>query len=56
VENGVEFLTILTFDSMDAIRTFAGDDAEVAHVPPKARALLRRFDERAQHYSEIPLE
>jgi len=38
------------FDSFEAIRSFAGDDYEVAVVPPKARAVLKRFDERSQHY------
>lgn len=46
----VEFVTIMTFDSMASVRTFAGDDVEAAVVPPKARALLRRFDARSQHY------
>ncbi len=30
-----------------------GDDYEVAHVPPQARAVLSRFDERSQHYDAI---
>lgn len=55
VAEGVEFLTILTFDSLEAIRAFAGEDLEAAHVPAKARALLSRFDERAQHYAEMSL-
>jgi len=38
------------FDSIDAIRAFAGEDYEVAVVPPKARELLKRFDGRSQHY------
>jgi heme-degrading monooxygenase HmoA len=46
----VEFVTIMWFDSIEAVRTFAGDDYEVAVVPPKARALLSRFDARSQHY------
>ena len=46
----VEFITIMWFDSLEAVRAFAGDDYEVAVVPPKARALLSRFDERSQHY------
>jgi heme-degrading monooxygenase HmoA len=46
----VEFVTVMWFDSMEAVRTFAGQDYEVAVVPPKARALLSRFDERSQHY------
>ncbi len=46
----VEFITIMWFDSIEAVRTFAGEDYEVAVVPPKARALLSRFDARSQHY------
>ena len=46
----VEFVTIMWFDSIDAVRTFAGEDYEAAVVPPKARALLSRFDARSQHY------
>ena len=46
----VEFMTIMWFDSIEAIKAFAGDDHEAAVVPPKARALLSRFDERSQHY------
>jgi len=46
----VEFITIMWFDSLDAVRAFAGEDYEAAVVPPKARALLSRFDERSQHY------
>jgi heme-degrading monooxygenase HmoA len=49
----VEFVTILWFDSLDAIRQFMGDDYEVAHVPSRARAVLSRFDERAQHYETL---
>jgi heme-degrading monooxygenase HmoA len=46
----VEFVTVMWFDSLDAVRVFAGPDHEAAVVPPKARALLSRFDERSQHY------
>jgi len=46
----VEFITVMWFDSLDAVRTFAGPDYEAAVVPPKARAVLARFDERSQHY------
>ena len=46
----VEFVTIMTFDSIEAVRAFAGEDYEVAVVPPKAQALLARFDARSQHY------
>ena len=46
----VEFVTVMWFDSIEAVRVFAGEDCEVAVVPPKARALLSRFDARSQHY------
>jgi heme-degrading monooxygenase HmoA len=46
----VEFMTVMWFDSLDAIRAFAGEDAEAAYVPPKARAILARFDPRARHF------
>ena len=46
----VEFVTIMWFDSIEAIRAFAGEDYEIAVVPLKARALLSRFDVRSQHY------
>ena len=46
----VEFVTIMLFDSLDAIREFAGEDYQAAVVPEKARKVLSRFDERSQHY------
>jgi heme-degrading monooxygenase HmoA len=46
----VEFVTVMWFDSMAAIKAFAGADYETAVVPPKARALLKRFDARSRHY------
>ena len=50
VGDEVEFVTIMWFDSIEAVRTFAGEDYETAVVPPKARALLSRFDARSSHY------
>ena len=50
LQDEVEFVTVMWFDSMEAIRAFAGEDYEVAVVPPKARQLLKRFDARSQHY------
>jgi heme-degrading monooxygenase HmoA len=46
----VEFITVMWFDSMDAVRAFAGDDHEASVVPPAARELLARFHARSQHY------
>ncbi len=46
----VEFITDMVFDSLDAVKAFAGADYEHGVVPPKARALLARFDATSQHY------
>lgn len=51
----VEFMTVMWFETIDAVRAFAGQDYEAAVVPPKARALLSRFDERSRHY-EVKIE
>ena len=46
----VEFVTIMLFDSLDAVREFAGENYALAVVPEKAKAVLSRFDKRSQHY------
>ncbi len=49
----VEFVTLTMFDSLDAVKEFAGEGYEVAVVPPEARNLLARFDERSVHYETV---
>lgn len=49
----VEFVTIMWFDSLDAVRLFSGENYEVAVVPPKARAVLSRFDAASAHYETV---
>lgn len=46
----VEFITILLWDSIDAIRAVAGPDYETAVVPEERRKYLARFDAKAAHY------
>jgi antibiotic biosynthesis monooxygenase (ABM) superfamily enzyme len=46
----VEFITIMEFESLDNVKAFVGDDYEAAYVPAEARAILKRFDDRSQHY------
>ncbi len=50
VGSEVEFVTIMWFDDLEAVRAFAGEDYEIAVVPPEARAVLARFDARSAHY------
>jgi heme-degrading monooxygenase HmoA len=49
----IEFITITRFDSLDAIKAFAGEDYEAAVVPAAAHPLLSHFDERSAHYQSI---
>lgn len=51
VPDGVEFVTLMWFDSTEAVQSFVGPDYEVAVVPPEARQLLVRFDKRSAHYT-----
>jgi heme-degrading monooxygenase HmoA len=51
----IEFTTITRFDSLQAIKAFAGEDYEVAHVAPRARELLSRFEPRCVH-TELVIE
>ena len=53
LDSEVEFATVMIFDSLDDIRAFAGDDYETAYVPPAARAVLARFDEKSAHYTTL---
>ena len=52
-ESEVEFITILWFESMEAVIDFAGADYDAAVVPAKARLLLSRFDDRFAHYQTL---
>ena len=49
----VEFVTIMWFDSIDAVRAFAGENYEAAVVPAQARAVLSRFDAVSAHYETV---
>ena len=46
----MEFVTLLRFDSMDAVKEFAGTDEGKPVIYPKAEGLLTRMDDRSQHY------
>jgi len=46
----VEFMTLMRFGSLDAVKVFAGSNWEASVVPPSARAILVRFEEKATHY------
>jgi hypothetical protein len=46
----VEFMTMLFFDSLESVRSFAGDKYETPVISEKAHSLLTRFQDRVDHY------
>lgn len=50
VADETEFITIMWFDSLEAVKQFAGEDYEIAVVPEKAQKILSRYDKTSQHY------
>jgi heme-degrading monooxygenase HmoA len=53
LDNKIEFLVLTKWESMGAIRTFAGSDMGKAVVEPGAVAALVDYDERVQRYEAI---
>jgi len=53
LQDEAEFITIMYFDSLDAVKEFAGDDYERWYVPEKAGQVLSRHDETSQHYEIV---
>ena len=53
LDDEVEFQTLMWFDCLDDIKCFVGEDYAASHVPVEARAVLKRFDDRAAHYEVI---
>jgi heme-degrading monooxygenase HmoA len=46
----VELMTITLFESLEAIRVFAGNEPTLANVTPEARRLLTHFERTVTHY------
>ena len=49
----VEFITVLLWESIDAIQAIAGPNYEKAVVPQERRPFLSRYDETAAHYEVV---
>ena len=50
---GVEFLVVTVWKSLDAIRAFAGNDPESAVVPAKVQQMMIEYDRRPRHYEVV---
>jgi heme-degrading monooxygenase HmoA len=53
VEGEEEFVTLTMFESLDAVRAFAGEDYETPVIEPEAQRLLSRYEDRAVHYATV---
>ncbi len=49
----VEFITIMTFDELQNLVDFQGEDYQRAYVPDAAQKVLKRWDETSQHYEVL---
>jgi heme-degrading monooxygenase HmoA len=50
---GVEFLIVTRWDSLEAIQRFAGRDADVAVVPQGVQGFMIEYDRKVRHFEVV---
>jgi heme-degrading monooxygenase HmoA len=53
VDQGIEFLVVTRWKSMEAIEQFAGRDPDVAVVPEKVQEMMVDYDRSVRHYEVV---
>lgn len=53
LDTETEFVTIMTFDALQNVIDFQGEDYTRCYVPDAAQRVLKRWDERAEHYEAV---
>ena len=53
LEDEVEFITIMTFESLQNVKDFQGEDYKRCYVPDAAKQLLKRWDQESVHYDLV---
>ena len=53
IREGTEFLVVTTWESIEAIRQFAGEPAQTAVVPPEVQAMMVKYDKEVTHYEIV---
>ena len=53
--NEMEFITLLRFETLDAVKIFAGKDYEQPVIPPECRKLLKRHSEKSHHHRIVQI-
>jgi heme-degrading monooxygenase HmoA len=49
----VEFMTIILWDSIEAVQAMTGEDYERAVIPQERKKYLQRFEQRAAHFEVV---
>ncbi len=52
-DDEVEFMTIMTFESIQDVVDFQGEDYTRCNVPEEAQKVLKRWDQFSPHYEVI---
>jgi heme-degrading monooxygenase HmoA len=52
-DRGVEFLVVTTWQSMAAVKRFAGPKGDIAVVPQRVREMMLEYDEKVTLYEVI---
>ncbi len=53
ISDGVEFVVLTLWDSMESVHKFAGENADKAVVEPEAKSALRGFDDFVTHFDVV---
>ena len=53
IEDEVEFVTIMTFESLSSVIDFQGENYKKCYVPDVAQKVLKRWDQESIHYELI---
>ena len=51
----VEFITLLRFETLDGVKTFAGKNYKAPVIPPECKKLLKRHSEKSRHYQIVQI-
>lgn len=53
LEDEIEFVTIITFESIQNVIAFQGENYKKAYIPDSAQKVLKRWDTEVPHYELI---
>ena len=51
----MEFITLLRFETLEGVETFAGKNYQQPVIPPECRKLLKRHSEKSRHYRIVQI-